>query len=264
MPDAIITLTTDFGAAAPYAAALKGVILTLNPAARLVDLSHQVPPQDVRHAAFFLASAVPHFPRQALHVVVVDPGVGSDRALLYVEVGGHRLLAPDNGCWTMIEGGGEPRVIRLAERRFWREPVSATFHGRDVLAPVAAHLSLGVSPEQLGPPVREWVRLKWHDPARGPEGLTGEVVFIDDYGNLITNIPAAALPEGTDRPGHVTVAGRPVGRRVRSYAEALPGTPVALVSSGGLLEIAVPYGSAARLLGAAVGAPVVVSLRDGE
>src|SRR5215468_10660302 len=110
MSDPIITLTTDFGAAAPYAAALKGVILSLNPAARLVDLTHQVPPQDVRHAAFFLAGAVPCFPREAIHVVVVDPGVGSDRALLYVEAGGHRLLAPDNGCWTLLDG--EPRVIR--------------------------------------------------------------------------------------------------------------------------------------------------------
>jgi S-adenosylmethionine hydrolase len=262
MPDPLITLTTDFGAAAPYAAALKGVILALNPAARLVDLTHQVPPQDVRHAAFFLAAAVPYFPPGAIHVVVVDPGVGSDRALLYVEAGGHRLLAPDNGCWTLLsDGGGEPRVIRLAERRFWREPVSATFHGRDILAPVAAHLSLGADPSRLGPPAREWVRLGRPEPARGAEGLTGEVVFIDDYGNLITNIPAAALPEGA---GRVTVAGRPVGSRVRTYAEAPPGTPVALVSSGGMLEVAVPHGSAARALGAAVGAPVVVSLRDGE
>src|SRR5262245_20398448 len=119
MPDPIITLTTDFGAAAPYAAAIKGVILALNPAARLVDLTHQVPPQDVRHAAFFLAAAVPYFPHEAIHVVVIDPGVGTERALLYVEAAGRRLLAPDNGCWTHLKGAdGAPTVIRLEEPRF--------------------------------------------------------------------------------------------------------------------------------------------------
>jgi S-adenosylmethionine hydrolase len=260
MPDPIITLTTDFGAAAPYAASMKGVILNLNPAARLVDLSHQVPPQDVRHAAFFLASAVPCFPPEALHVVVVDPGVGSDRAILYIEAGGRRLLVPDNGCWTLLDGAGAARVIRLAEPRFWRQPVSATFHGRDIFAPVAAHLSLGTDPARLGPRVEQWVRLPWPEPVASEHGLTGEVVFIDDYGNLITNIPG---PAAAARPGRVTVGGKPVERRVRSYAEALPGTAVVLVSSVGLTEIAVPHGSAARMLAAAVGTPVVVTWQDG-
>jgi S-adenosylmethionine hydrolase len=261
MPDPIITLTTDFGTASPYAASMKGVVLGLNPAARLVDLTHQIPPQDVRHAAFFLAAAVPCFPPEAIHVVVVDPGVGGARVLLYVEVGGRRLLAPDNGCWTLLEGAGSAHVIRLAEPRFWRQPVSATFHGRDILAPVAGHLSLGVDPAQLGPRFDEWVRLTWHEPAASPEGLTGEVVFIDDYGNLITNIPG---PAWAARPGRVTVGDRPVERRVRSYVEALPGMAVALVSSFGLLEVAVPFGSAARQLAAVVGTPVVVTWQDRE
>src|SRR5437762_3447923 len=140
----LITLTTDFGGESPYVGAMKGVILGLNPRAHIIDLSHHIPPQEILFTAFFLQSSIPYFPGEAIHVVVVDPGVGTDRALLYVEVGGHRLLAPDNGCWTLLEGAaGEPRVIRLAEPRFWREPVSATFHGRDILAPVAAHLSLG-------------------------------------------------------------------------------------------------------------------------
>src|SRR5262249_57598162 len=108
--------------------------------------SRQVAPQDVRHAAFFLAAAVPCFPPGVLHVVVVDPGVGSERAVLHVEVDGHRLLVPDNGCWTMLPGSSPPRVIRLAEPRFWRHPVSATFHGRDIFAPTAGHLSRGLAP----------------------------------------------------------------------------------------------------------------------
>src|SRR5262249_46843504 len=159
------------------------------------------------------------------------------RALLYVEVGGHRLLAPDNGCWTLLEG--TPRVIRLTERRFWREPVSDTFHGRDILAPVAAHLSLGVGPLLLGPPTQEWVRLQRRKPILDEEELTGQVVFIDDYGNLITNIPATAWLDPERPLARVKVGGRVVGPRVRTYAEAPAGTPVALVSSGGQLEIAV-------------------------
>jgi len=259
MPDPIITLTTDFGPAAPYAAALKGVILSLNPSARLVDLTHQVPPQDVRHAAFFLASAVPCFPPEAIHVIVVDPGVGSERALLYVEVEGRRLLAPDNGCWTLLRGAVEPRVIRLAEQRFWRQPVSATFHGRDILAPVAAHLSLGLDPAQLGPRIMEWVRLPMPAPHPVLNGFAGEVVFIDDFGNIMTNI----RPEWVQKPD-VLIVGKSRFEQgkgftwVRSYADAKPGSLVALASSMGLLEVAVASGNAAKRLKVIVGDYVAV------
>jgi S-adenosylmethionine hydrolase len=258
MPDPLITLTTDFGTDSPYVAAVKGVILALNPAARVVDLSHEIPPQDVRHAAFFLASALPYFPASALHVVVVDPGVGGERSALYVEVAGQRLLAPDNGCWTLVAEGEAPaRVIRLAEPRFWRQPVSATFHGRDIFAPVAAHLSLGVAPEELGPPVSGWVRLETPAPRSGMNSVSGEVVFIDHFGNLITNIPAdrvrtpdvLAVGEQTFNGGF---------RWVRTYAEADAGALVALASSRGVLEVAVVRGSAARRLRATVGTPVTV------
>jgi S-adenosylmethionine hydrolase len=258
MPDPILTLTTDFGAAAPYAAAMKGVILALNPTARLVDLTHQVPPQDVRHAAFFLAAAVPWFPPEALHVVVVDPGVGGERAILYVEVDGRRLLVPDNGCWTLLPaGGGAPRVIRLAEPRFWRQPVSATFHGRDVFAPVAARLSLGARPEELGPPVTEWVRLDVPAPRPVMNGIAGEVVFIDDFGNIITNI-RADWRQGPDELVIGKAALTKGFRWVRTYAEAPAGTLDARATSVGLFEVAVVQGSAARRLGAAVGDAVTV------
>src|SRR5262249_606043 len=156
--DPIITLTTDFGDGSPYVAAMKGVILGINPAARLIDLSHHIPPQDVRHAAYFLAESIPNFPPEAIHVLVVDPGVGTDRALLYVEGERHRLLAPDNGCWTAVPNTPR-RVIRLTERNYWRPEVSNTFHGRDILAPVAAHLSLGVDASLLGPAVTRWEQL---------------------------------------------------------------------------------------------------------
>src|SRR5437764_12552643 len=200
-----ITLTTDFGGKSPYVSAMKGVILSLNPHARLIDLSHQIPPQDVRFAAFFLRACVPYFPPEAIHVVVVDPGVGTDRALLYVEVERHRLLAPDNGCWTGLIGvgqtllSGKPTVFRLTERRFWRPTLSSTFHGRDILAPVAAHLSLGEDPRNLGLPFADWVRLETKSPIIGTDRLVGEVIFVDHFGNLITNIPGAAFMALADK-----------------------------------------------------------------
>lgn len=261
MTDSLITLTTDFGEDAPYVAALKGVILGINPRARLLDLSHEIPPQDLQYAAFFLKTAIPYFPQGAIHLIVVDPGVGSDRALLYVEVAGHRLLVPDNGCWTPLvpPGSAIPSVRVLADPHYWRQPVSATFHGRDILAPAAGWLSRGVSPELLGPPVSKWVSLRIPDPELGPDRLQGEVVFVDHYGNLITNIPGEAFLPLTGRPIRVTVGGVETTLKVRTYSDAGPGTLVALVSSSGMLEIAVVQGSAAKRAGAGMGTPVTVA-----
>jgi S-adenosylmethionine hydrolase len=255
MADTFITLTTDFGTASPYVASMKGVVLSLNPDVGIVDLSHHIPPQDVRHCAYFLASALPHFPPEALHVVVVDPGVGGMRDVLYVEVGVQRLLVPDNGCWTFLHEGRPPvRVIRLTERHFWRHTISATFHGRDIFAPVAANLSLGLDPRKLGPPVTNWVRLQRPAPTREPEGIVGEVIFIDHFGNLITNIPGEVVTQHAGRRWF-KVGDHEVPRFVTTYEEAEPGTLVALVSSDGWLEIAVCHGSAARRLQATVGTP---------
>ncbi len=258
----IITLTTDFGDASPYVAAMKGVILGINPAARIVDLSHAIPPQDVRHAAFFLASAIPYFVdvSHIWHVVVVDPGVGTDRAILYVDVNGHRLIAPDNGCWTWI-GERPRRVIQLAEPRYWRPTVSSTFHGRDIFAPTAAHLSLGLDPTLLGPDAAGWVRLEMPAPRPVKNGLSGEVIFVDHFGNLITNIRV-----DDTAPAILTVGKRKLSRGlsrgfqwVRTYGEAKPGELVALISSTGTVEVAVVNGNAAKKLGAAVGTPIIIN-----
>ncbi|HEY7424763.1 MAG TPA: SAM-dependent chlorinase/fluorinase [Gemmataceae bacterium] len=259
MIDPLITLTTDFGSGSHYVAAAKGVLLALNPEVRLVDLSHDIPPQDLRHAAFFLLSTLPYFPPEALHVVVVDPGVGGQRSILYVELANLRVLVPDNGCWTwLIEGERRrPRVIRLAEKRFWRSRVSDTFHGRDIFAPVAANLSLGLDPRQLGPVVSDWVRLDRPAPRHSSQGIAGEVLYIDHFGNLLSNIPGEALTLD-DRPKCVRVAGVEVPHIVRTYSDTEPGTLLALVSSGEWLEVAVNRGSAAQLLGAGVGTPVTL------
>jgi S-adenosylmethionine hydrolase len=259
MADALITLTTDFGTASPYVAAMKGVLLGINPRARVLDLTHEVPPQDLHYTAYFLANAIPYFAPEVLHVVVVDPGVGSDRAVLLVEVDGHRLLVPDNGCWTSLvrEGAPPPRVLRLDEPRYWRKTVSATFHGRDVFAPAAAHLSRGVEPGRLGTEVTDWVRLETLRPTAGTNAIGGQVIFVDRFGNLITNIPAGELPP----PDVLFVGPRRVRRRfrwVKTYADAAPGALVALPSSNGLLEVAVAQGNAARKLDAAVGTAVTV------
>jgi S-adenosylmethionine hydrolase len=257
MSDPIVTLTTDFGDSSPYVAAMKGVILGINPHARLVDLSHRIPPQSTAHAAHFLAASIPYFPYRSIHVVVVDPGVGTDRALLLVSLDGQRLLVPDNGCWTELarKTGRTPEVIRLSTQRFWRHPVSATFHGRDILAPVAAHLSLGMELHDFGQPVTHWVRFVSPEPKIGKGRVEGEVVLVDSFGNLITNIPGeavAALGDGT----RVQVGDLDVPGRVRAYDEAKPGALVALTSSFGTLEVAVVRGSAALRLHADAGTPV--------
>lgn len=278
MPEPLITLTTDFGTGSPYVAALKGVILGINPWARLIDLSHTIPPQDLHHVGFFLRTVLPCFAAGPIHVVVVDPGVGSDRHLLYVEVAGHRLLVPDNGCWTSLDSPGPAQVRRLTEPRFWRQPVSATFHGRDILAPVAAHLSLGLDPADLGPVASDWERLEQSRPTfdRASDCVRGRVQFVDPFGNLITDISSNALyvmtqtaPAGggqrSTRQMHnwpaslrVRVGDAEVGRYVRTYADAEPGRLVFLFSSDNLLEVAVTQGNAARDLGASVGTPVAI------
>ena len=252
-----ITLTTDFGPDSPYSAALKGAILTVNPQARILDLGHAIPPQDLRHAAFFLAGSIPYFPLGIIHVIVVDPGVGTERALLYVEIAGHRLLVPDNGCWTALLEvvGGRPRVVRLNGSTYWRNPVSTTFHGRDILAPVAGHLSLGLDPNLLGAEVTNWVRLSLPRATSTEQGWRGEVVFIDSFGNLITNIPGQALETPC---ACLRVGDHDIDRRVRTYGEAQTGSVVALISSSGRLEIAVSGGNAACRLDAAIGTPVTI------
>lgn len=259
MSDPLITLTTDFGTRSPFVAAIKGVLLSINPSARVVDLSHEVPPYDIRHTAFFLAEALPYFPPGTLHVVVVDPDVGSERNVLYVSVAGQRLLVPDNGCWTLLaEGHAQPlRVIKVTEPRFFRPVVSATFHGRDIFAPVAAYLSLGMNPADLGPVVTRWSELRWPAPTRTSDSISGEIIFVDHFGNLISNLSGAVLTT-LPAPPRVTVGGTIATRRVRTYADARIGELVNLTSSSGLLEIAVVQGNAAAQLGAGVGTPIRV------
>jgi S-adenosylmethionine hydrolase len=252
----LVTFTTDFGAGSSYVAAMKGALLAVNRAARPIDLTHDLPPQNLVATAYFLADALPWYPPGTTHVAVVDPGVGTERALLCVAWNGSHVLVPDNGCWTSLvpDAGTPPVVYRLAQERYWRPRVSATFHGRDILAPVAGHLTLGVPPAELGPRVTNWERLRLPQPVSLPHGIRGEVVIVDHFGNLVTNIPGEALPPS----GDVRLPGGEGVRFVRTYGEAEPGAVVALTGSSGRLEVAVVNGSAAGRLGLGLGAVVEV------
>jgi S-adenosylmethionine hydrolase len=256
MADPLITLTTDFGAADAYVAAMKGVILAINPAARLLDLSHEIPPQDTLHAAMILLGAVPYFPPGALHIVVVDPGVGTERALLYAECGAQRLLLPDNGVLSLLEKKlPVGRAIQLQDSRFWRPDVSRTFHGRDILAPVAGHLSLGLKPALLGPVASTWHRLTLPEPRIFHDRVEGEVMHVDRFGNLITTIRAGHVHQR--RLGELEICGQRLPF-VETYAAAGPGQAVALLSSEGFVEVAIRQGNAAARLGAGRGTAVTV------
>jgi S-adenosylmethionine hydrolase len=252
----IVTLVTDFGNRSPYSAALKGVILRVNSEATIVDLTHEIGPQDLRHAAYYLLQAMPYFRLGTVHVVVVDPGVGTDRAILLVQLADQYLIVPDNGCWTWLDHfyGPASSVRHITESRYWRNSVSSTFHGRDILAPVAGWLSRGVAPECFGPEIQDWVRLQLPACDIGTTEIAGEVMFIDDFGNVITSIPENAVPaRATVRHGKETMV-----RRLRSYADGQAGELVYLISSSGYLEIAQVQGNAARQLSARVGDTVHV------
>jgi hypothetical protein len=256
----LVTLTTDFGPGSSYVAAMKGALLARTPQARLIDLSHAIPPQDVEAAARFLCEAVPWYPGGTTHVVVVDPGVGTERAILCVEWQRQRLLVPDNGCWTpLVESSvGRPRVVEVSVARFWHHDVAPTFHGRDIFAPVAAALCNGLPPDELGQPAKSWMSISLPRPTFDGGALRGVVVAVDRFGNLLSNIHTTDLHALGLTNWSAQVAGRPVPHRVTTYGQAPPGTLVALVSSSGVVEIAVVNGSAAEQLGLGRGSAVEV------
>jgi len=254
----IVTLLTDFGTRDPYVAAMKGVVLSIVPDARLVDITHDIAPQDVPGAAYVLGAAWSYFPQGSIHLVVVDPGVGSARRAVAVRAGGHLFVAPDNGVLTHVLREEAPeQAVELRERRYWRAEVSHTFHGRDIFAPVAAHLARGVSLEHLGPSVDNLVRLPWDPPRRLEDGtIVGHVIHVDRFGNLVSDIPPGMVvhPSWVEvRVGKVRVRGLS-----NTYADVDIGQVLALVGSHERLEVAVRQGSAARRSGAGVGATVYV------
>ncbi len=254
----LFTLTTDYGSASPYPAQLKGVLLSAVPDARIADVTHEVPAFDVRAGALLLEAAVPWFPREAVHLAVVDPGVGTARrAIAVVDPEGRRLVGPDNGLLTPFLGPGA-RVRAIALRGgVIPSPRSATFHGRDLFAPAAAYLARGGTPAALGPEVSDPVRLDWPAVRRDGDALLGEVVGVDPFGNLLTSIRDVDL--GGAAVVQVDVGGRPA-RFVRTFGEGERGELLALVGSSGRLELAVREASAEGSLGGGRGLAVRVVL----
>jgi S-adenosylmethionine hydrolase len=271
----LITLTTDFGLADHFVGVMKGVIAGIAPAARVVDLTHSVPAQDVAAGAFSLAAAYAYFPPGTIHLAIVDPGVGGARRAVALAAGGYYWVAPDNGllgyalaalaaggrlhgqwrdgCWQLR---GDARAVVLTEPRYWLPTVSRTFHGRDVFAPVAAHLARGVALDALGTLITSVSALAMPGPRRLGDGWQGVVLHVDRFGNLVTNLDAALLG---NRDWDVEIAGRQIAGLSPSYA-AMPSLG-AILGSAGYLEIAVPRGSAAEQLGVGVGAPVTIRPR---
>ncbi len=269
-PDPLITITTDFGESDPYVAALKGAILSVNPKVTIVDITHSVGPQRIEQGAFLLGLAWPHFPAGTIHLVVVDPGVGTDRRAIALATPAGTFVGPDNGVLSaalpdeareVVAGQAGPVPLPagtvahlLTNRAFHRETVSATFHGRDIFAPVAAHLSRGVRLEELGAGLPEVTALPPFRARRQPDGsLVGQVRHVDHFGNLVSDVQAEQLP-----PPPLLVEIR--GRRIHGLSETYGRGDglLALIGSSGLLEIAVRQGSAAADLNAGIGEPVTV------
>jgi len=263
----IITLTTDFGMADAYVAAMKGVILGINPEARLIDICHSIKPQNIPDAAFVLSTAYRFFPPNTIHLVVVDPGVGTERRAIILRTPVACFVSPDNGVLSyviqqsvkgglinnrqQIELGSELEAVAITRSQFWRSPVSPTFHGRDIFAPVAARLSLGFPPTDFGETITSVTMLPLPQPYLASDGsLVGHILHIDSFGNLITNIKGDDLPQ-TEQAVTIEVGNQSISGLSRTYAEG-EGL-LALIGSSGYLEVSLKGGSACALLGAEVG-----------
>jgi S-adenosyl-L-methionine hydrolase (adenosine-forming) len=257
----LITLTTDFGDADPFAGVMKGVILGIAPRARIVDLTHQIPTFEIQEAAFVLVQAYRYFPKKTVHVVVVDPGVGSARRPILVEAAGQYFVGPDNGVLSMVYGREKSRVRHITNAKYFLNPVSATFHGRDIFAPAAAHLAKGVRPAQFGPAIDDYLRPPSERPVQnGKRSWAGTVLKVDRFGNLITSFHIDQFSAVRERP-FVMIAGvRTVERLAGHYAEAEAREPVVVVGSSGYLEVCVNQAHAAKLLGCAAGTPIELSI----
>ena len=253
MAEPMITFLSDFGASDWFVGVVHGVLHSIHPGAPVVDLSHAIPPGLVARAAFVLEAAASDFPPGTVHLVVVDPGVGTERRALAVHARGQLFVGPDNGVLEWALADPAARAHELVETRFFRHPVSRTFHGRDVFAPVAAHLASGVPIEQLGPRVEDPVRLPQNGAVHRDGEIVGHVVFVDRFGNLLTNVTEQDLSDGfptiPEERIQVLAFGRVIRGLSRSYGEAPVGTILAVIGSSGRLEIAQVGGDASERLG---------------
>jgi S-adenosyl-L-methionine hydrolase (adenosine-forming) len=252
----IVTLTTDFGLADPYVGVMKGVILGIVPAARTVDISHQVTAYEIPEGAYTIARAYPYFPKKTVHIVVVDPGVGTARRPLVVEAAGQYFVGPDNGVFTMLYAREGHKVRAVTNEKLFRQPVSHTFHGRDIFAPVAAHLAAGLPPSRVGKLVDDFLRLDFDRPQRsGKRTWQARILSIDRFGNLITNVHQEQFPEMERHNCELVIGPHHVSAMAGNYSQTAPGELFLIVGSGGYLEVSCAQASAAKAIGCEVGAP---------
>jgi len=258
----VITLLTDFGSLDHYVAAMKGVMLGICPGAHLVDISHEIAPYAIAEAAYTLAQAWQCFPKGTVHLVVIDPGVGSARRPILVEAAGHRFVAPDNGVLTMLfDSAANHKVREITDSRYFRKPVSHTFHGRDIFAPVAAHLAGGLVPGRFGKRIEDYVRLDFSRPvSKGPKKWTGTILKIDRFGNVITNFESTAWQRLARQPFELRIGARCVSRMASTYAEMDAGELFVIAGSAGFLEISMNQGSARAILEIQPGQAVELAL----
>jgi S-adenosylmethionine hydrolase len=254
----LITLLTDFGLKDHFAGVMKGVIASIAPAARVIDITHEVEPYAIAQARFLLAQSWPYFPKGTIHVAVVDPGVGSARRPILVQAHGQLFVGPDNGLFSDLLEAPGAKARLISNRKLMLPAVSATFHGRDVFAPVAAYLALGVAASHAGPLIKDAARTSGRALQPSAYRWVGEIVHVDRFGNLITNLPASCLA-GSGRVV-LKIASNELRDMAASYSAMAPGTPAIVAGSSGFLEIAVNQDSAARLLGLGVGTRVELNL----
>lgn len=257
MPQPILTLTTDFGLSDHYVGAMKGVILGICPKAQVVDITHEIGPYQISEGAFAIAQAYRCFPKGTVHVVVVDPGVGTARRPIFMEAAGHRFIAPDNGVLSMIYAREAAKFRLISNDQYFRKPVSTTFHGRDIFSPVAAHVAAGVPPSKLGKLIVDYLRPAFQNPVQtGKRQWNGQALKVDRFGNIVTNFYAGDFPDLAQRTFTFSVGAEQVGVLARNYAENSPGKLFAIVGSSGYYEISIGQASAAKATGCAAGSPV--------
>jgi len=248
----MITLLTDFGDADFYVGSMKGVILNINPNIQMVDISHAVYPQNIEQAAFVLKQVYHYFPEGTIHVVVVDPGVGSERRIIAVSTGDYIFLAPDNGVLKYIyEDYSEYKVIEVTNKRYFLDDVSTTFHGRDIFAPAAAHLSLGHNITDFGKQISNYIRPEIIKPVREGNKITGQVIYIDSFGNCITNISSELMESKNGI--QIRIKNLVLSEIKSNYSEVSKGEVLALLGSSGMMEISVNQGNAQKQYGFRVG-----------
>jgi len=260
MPPAIITLLTDFGYKDHYVGVIKGVILGINPEITLVDISHNITPHNVLEGAITLSNAYSYFPKGTIHVAVVDPGVGSERKAILMVAPDYTFVGPDNGIFGLLYAQlKEYRVYELSNPSFFRKSVSATFHGRDIFAPVAAYLAKGVSPSEMGREINDYQAIAIPVPDIEEMSLKGTIIYIDGFGNAVTNINRSQLGKIGGQTGLKVKAGETVISAIsQNYHNVKKGAPLALLGSSELLEISIREGNARMMLGLKEGDEVLV------